>query len=242
MKNILFSILMIASFNVCAQKFNLGITFQYHILKQVAVDSDVIVGKNSYSLYYVRDNRWKFFSAGQSIVIGTVLQLDYKKLYFALEPSYNLNTYNYTVGYPVGASSFESITFKSLYFQIDLPLYVGYQFKSSNLIRYSVFAGVVPVIPYHIEFGLQSRAFDNPQRDYVWSGDLGGVLYDPKPYANTLVGLCLHFASLGKVDVRYLHRLGSTSEKYDVTFNTVGAGITYYLPLNLFKRKIYYED
>ena len=224
------------------QKLNVGITFQYHILKQVSVNTDVIQGNNSYSIYYVTDNRWKFFSAGQSIVIGTVFQLDYKKLYTAIEPSFNLNTYTYTVEYPVSPSKNEAITFQPLFFQLDIPLYVGYQFQSSRIFRYSFFAGGVIAIPYMAETDLKSKLTDNPQYEYFESSDMRNVLYDSKPYLNTLVGVCIHFASLGKVDIRYQHRLGSPSKNYDVTFNTVGASMTYYLPLNLFRKKIYYED
>jgi hypothetical protein len=227
---------------VCAQKLSVGITFQYHILKQVNIKSDFVRGNNSYSIYYVTDNRWKFFSAGQSIVVGTVLQLDYKRFYVTLEPSYNLNTYTYTVEYPVSPMKNEKITYQPLFFQIDAPLYLGYQFQSSRFLRYSFFGGVVPTIPYHVEYQIKSKLIENPQYDYFNNGDMENILYDGKPYLSGLLGFCVHFASLGKVDVRYQHRFGSPSTKYEVVFNTVGASLTYYLPLNLLKKKIYYEE
>jgi hypothetical protein len=235
-------LLTLMSFYSFGQKLNVGITFQYHVLKQVSVNADVIQGNNSYSIYYIRDNRWKFFSAGQSIVIGTVFQLDYKKLYAAIEPSFNLNTYTYTVEYPISPVKNESITFQPLFFQLDFPLYAGYQFQSSRIFRYSFFAGGVVAVPYVAESQLKSRLIDNPQEEYFEAADMRNVLYDGKPYLNTLVGVCIHFASLGKVDIRYQHRLGSPSQNYDVKFNTVGASLTYYLPLNLLRKKIYYED
>ena len=81
---ILFFILTVP---VSAQHVNVGMTFQYLILKQVGVASDEIIPQGSFNYYKVNDNRWKFFSAGQSFVIGTIVQLDYKKVYFAIEPS-----------------------------------------------------------------------------------------------------------------------------------------------------------
>jgi hypothetical protein len=240
-------VIILAGLFICvsglkAQKLNVGITFQYHVLKQVNVKSDFVTGNNSYSIYYIKDNRWKFFSAGQSIVVGMVFQLDYKRLYAAIEPSYNLNTYTYTVEYPISPSKNEEITFQPLFFQIDVPLYLGYQFQSSRFLRYSIFAGVVPAIPYYVEYQLKSKLIENPQYDYFNNGDMQNILYDGKPYLSSLVGFSVHFASLGKIDVRYQHRFGSPSIKYDVVFNTVGASVTYYLPLSLLKKRIYYED
>lgn len=235
-------VLLLLSSYANAQKLNVGITFQYHVLKQVKVDSDVIKGAYSYSLYYVKDNGWKFFSAGQSIVIGTVLQLDYKRFYATIEPSYNLNTYNYVVEYPVEPGRNEQINFQPLLFQVDVPFYFGFQFKSSTFVRYSFFAGGVAVVPYFINYQLRSRLADNPQYDYFHSGDMRNILYDTEPYFNTLLGFGVHFASLGKIDLRYQHRIGSPGDVYTVTFNTVGAAITYYLPLDLKRKKIYYED
>jgi hypothetical protein len=241
-KTFLIVCVLLAGFYGNAQRLNVGITFQYLILKQVKVDSDILAGSKSYSLYYVKDNRWKFFSAGQSIIIGTVMQLDYKKLYMVLEPSFDLNTYNYTVHYPIAPGRDERLNFQTLFLQVDVPFYIGYQFGATNLIRYSVFAGGVLVLPYAINYDLKSKAFDNPQYDYFNSRDMENILYNGNKYANTLVGFCLHFANLGKVDLRYQHRINSPSEQYAVSFNSVGVGITYYLSVNLRKKKIYYED
>src|ERR1043166_2185032 len=106
MKRLLFSVLIMISFQgVLAQHVNVGFTFQYLILKQVEVKSDQIIAARSYSLYKVIDNRWKFFSAGQSLVVGTIAQVDFKKFYFGIEPSFELNTYKYYVGYPISATA-----------------------------------------------------------------------------------------------------------------------------------------
>ena len=233
---------VLSSYVVSAQRLNVGITFQYNILKQVKVDSDIIKGTRSYSIYHVYNNDWKFFSAGQSIIIGTVLQLDYKKLYIVVEPSFDLNTYNYSVNYPVGPQSYERLNFQTLFMQMDVPFYAGYQFGSGSFLRYSVFGGAVVVMPYSLGYSFKSKETDNPQYDYFDSGDMADILYTKKKYINSLLGFCLHFAHLGKVDFRYQHRLGSPSSQYPVTFNSAGFGITYYLPVNLRKKKIYYED
>lgn len=227
---------------VHSQRLNVGFTFQYLVLKQVKVDADVVYGSNSYSLYYVKDNRWKLFSAGQSIVVGTVIQLDYKKLYIALEPSFDLNTYQYRLDYPLSAQKYEHLNFQTLFMQTDIPLYAGFQLKSSNLVRYSIFAGVDYMMPFVIETDLSSRLVDNPQYMTYNSGDLNEILYNVKPYLNSLVGIGFHFASLVKLDVRYIHRLNSPGVQYNTTFNTIGVALTYYLPLSFRKRKIYYED
>lgn len=242
-RNILtLSLILCSAFSSVGQRLNVGITFQYLILKQVKVDADVIEGAHSHSLYEVTDNRWKFFSAGQSIIIGTVVQMDYKKLYGVIEPSFNLNTYNYTVQYPLSPEKEERLNFKTLFLQVDVPLYVGYQFGATNLLRYSVFAGAVLVFPYKLENSFQSQASETVQEANFNASDMENILSDGNKYANALVGFCLHFASLGKVDIRYHHRLGSPGEKYKVDFHSLGFGITYYLPLNLRKKKIYYED
>jgi hypothetical protein len=44
------------------------------------------------------------------------------------------------------------------------------------------------------------------------------------------------------VDVRYKHRLDSPGVQYKTSFNTIGIALTYFLPLNLLKKKIYYEE
>lgn len=235
-------LLLVISVSLKAQRLKVGITFQYHILKQVKVDADIIKGAKSYSLYYVTDNRLKFFSAGQSMVIGTILQLDYKKFYFGIEPSYNLNTYNYTVDYPLTPQRNERLNFQVLFFQIDTPFYLGYQFQSSNIFRYSFFAGGVVCAPYHVQYQLTSKLKDNPQQGYFHAGDMEGILYNEPPYLNALAGFGIHFASLGRIDIRYQYRLKSPGDEYKVNFHTLGFGLTYYLPINLLNKKIYYED
>lgn len=227
---------------VSAQRINAGITFQYLILKQVKVNSDVIRGSNSYALYKVKDNGWKFFSAGQSIIIGTVLQLDYKKFYAVVEPSFDLNTYNYSVYYPVAEGMDERLVFQTLFLQMDCPLYVGYQFAATNLIRYSAFAGAAAIVPYAINVDLQSKDFDNPQYNYFSTRDMEGILYSETPYLKSLIGFCFHFANLGKLDVRYLARLKSPGKVYATSFNSVGVAMTFYLPLHFRKKTVFYED
>lgn len=242
-KRILLSLLLLASVHLThGQRVGVGFTFQYHFLKQVKLEAEMVEGTHSYSQYQVRDNRWKFFSAGQSIVIGTVLQIDYKKFYAVIEPSFDLNTYNYSLYYPVSPEKDERLNFHTLFFQADVPFYLGYQFGATNLIRYSAFAGAVLVLPYMLEYSFQSREIENPQEDYFNSADMDNILYSRSKYVNALAGFCLHFASLGKIDIRYQYRLGSPGEKYPVSFHSVGFGLTYYLPLNLRKKRIYYED
>ncbi|HEX8039300.1 MAG TPA: hypothetical protein VF490_09110 [Chryseosolibacter sp.] len=241
-------LILISVFFSCAgltgygQRLNLGLTFQYHVLKQVKIDAPMVAGTHSYSQYLVKDNRWKFFSAGQSIVIGTVLQVDYKKIYAVVEPSFDLNTYNYSLYYPTAPGVDERLSFHTLFYQVDVPIYIGYQFGSTNLIRYSVFAGGVFAFPYFLEYSFQSKALENPQEEYFNSADMDNILYSREGYANALLGFCLHFASLGKVDVRYQYRLGSPGDTYPVSFHTVGMGLTFYLPLKLRKKTIYYEE
>lgn len=237
---ILFCLVMMFS-SAPAQRLNLGVTFQYLILKQVSIDAPVLEGTQSYSLYYNGDNSWKFFSAGQSMIIGTVVQLDYKRMYLAVEPSFDLNTYNYSVEYPTGPGRNENLVFKTLFFQVDVPVYVGVQLASSNVIRYSVFAGVVPVFPYHIEYSLQARETDNIQEAYFNAEDMHNILGNAEPYTNALVGFSFHFASLGKIDMRYHHRLQSPGLEYPAQFRSAGLAMTYYLPLSFRKKRIYYE-
>ena len=237
---ILFSILIVP---VSAQHLNVGMTFQYLILKQVGVAGDEIIPQGSFNYYKVNDNRWKFFSAGQSFVIGTIVQLDYKKVYFAIEPSYELNTYDYTVKYLLSPTKDEKVSFKTLYFQLEAPVYMGYQFASSTIVRYSVFAGAEPVFPYHLQTSFNGADKDPSLYSRYGANDMRNILYNnDKLYWNSLVGIGFHFASLGKVDVRYKHRLSSPGVEYKATFNTIGIALTYFLPLNLLKKKIYYEE
>jgi hypothetical protein len=227
---------------VSGQHLNVGMTFQYLILKQVGVASDAIIPQGSFNYYKVDDNRWKFFSAGQSFVIGTIVQLDYKKVFFAIEPSYELNTYDYTVKYPLSPTANEKITFKTLYFQLEAPVYMGYQFASSTIVRYSVFAGAEPVFPYHLQTSFNSADKDPSLYSRYGVYDMKNILYNDQLYWNSLVGIGFHFASLGRVDVRYKHRLDSPGAQYKTSFTTIGIALTYFLPLNLLKKKIYYEE
>lgn len=237
---ILFGVM--AATGVMAQRFNVGVTFQYLIMKQVAVEGDHIIPDGSFNYYKINDNNWKIFSAGQSIVIGTIAQLDYKKFYFAIEPSFELNTYNYSVKYALSPTVDETVTFKTLFFQIEAPIYVGYQFASSNLIRYSFFAGAEPVYPYHLETRFADEDNDQTISNRYGSYDMNNILYSTGLYWNSVVGLGVHFAGLVRVDIRYKHRLDSPGDVYKASFNTVGFGLTYYLPLSLLKKKIYYEE
>ena len=240
MKRFFISILLAVAFShLAAQHVNVGFTFQYLILKQVEVKSDQIVATRSYNLYNVIDNRWKFFTAGQSLVVGTILQVDVKKFYFGIEPSFELNTYEYYVGYPTSPTSYDKVRFHTLFLQVDVPVYIGYMFKSSNLFRYSFYAGASPVIPYSL--GAQVKGEQAAYNRYDWA-DMYNILYSTKPYLNSVNGFAIHFASLGRLDFRYVHRLGSPGPNYQTTFNTVGAGLTFFLPLHLFKKKVYYEE
>ncbi len=235
-------IVFLAALSAGAQHFNVGVTFQYLIMKQVEVQSDHIIPAGSFNYYRVDDNRWKFFGAGQSFVIGTIAQLDYKKFYIAVEPSYELNTYNYAVKYDLSPTMAETVTFKTLYFQFEAPIYIGYQFASANLMRYSIFAGAEPVIPYHLQLQLSDEDKDPTVYNRYGTYDMQNVLYSNGAYWNTVVGIGFHFASLVRVDIRYKHRLDSPGEVYRASFNTVGFGLTYFLPLNLLKKKVYYEE
>lgn len=242
-KNLILALLpLIFTHPSAAQRLNVGFTFQYHILKQVKIEADMIEGAHSFSQYEIRDNGWKFFSAGQSIVIGTVLQMNYKQFYAVVEPSFDLNTYNYYVYYPLSPGRDERLNFRTLFMQADLPLYAGFQFGATNLIRYSLFAGAVLVLPYRLEYAIQSRDETDPPEEYFNSADMDNIIYGRSKYLNALAGFCLHFASLGKADIRYQYRLGSPGEVYPVVFHTVGFGLTYYLPMNLRKKKIYYDE
>lgn len=236
-KLMLISFFFITSFTE-AQHLNLGFTFQYLILKQVKVSSDKIIPSASYSYYNVVDNDWKFFAAGQSLVVGTIAQLDFKKFYVAIEPSFELNTYEYFVTYDLSPTENERIRFHTLYLQVEAPMYVGYQFKTSNIFRFSIFAGAGPVMPYKIQVSVK----DQSQAERYGVYDMKDILYSDKPYWNSVAGIAMHFANLGRLDIRYVHRLNSPGEKYKATFNSVGAGLTFFLPLNLFKKKVYYEE
>jgi len=239
MRTLLISTLMLLAITVSAQHVNLGFTFQYHVLKQVEVNANQIVAARTYSLYNVIDNRWKFFNAGQSLVVGTIVQIDFKKFYVGVEPSFELNTYEYHVGYTTSPTVQENIRFHTLFLQVEMPMYLGYMFKASNLFRYSFYAGGSPVVPYHLEASVIGD--QNASQRFDWQ-DMNSILYTSRPYLNGVAGFAIHFASLGRLDVRYVHRLGSPGPQYQTTFNTIGAGLTFFLPLHLYKKKIYYEE
>src|SRR5688572_12560874 len=137
--------------NSFAQSFNAGFIFQYHFMKQIDVNSETIAGTFSHNIFNVKENNWKAFGAGQSIVVGMMAQLDYKKFYLTTELSYNLNTYRYTLYYTIAPDIEEKVHFKTLYQQLEIPLYLGYQFQSTNLVRYSVFAGALVSVPMLID-------------------------------------------------------------------------------------------
>ncbi len=225
-----------------SQHLNLGITFQYLILKQVRVNSDHIIPYTSYNYYKVTDNRWKFFSAGQSFVIGAVAQLDIKKFYFGIEPSGELNSYDYTVEYPLTSTKSEMVSFKTVFNQINLPVYLGYQFKTSDFLRYSFYAGAGPVFPLHFEASVRNESKDPAVGDRYYWKDMDGILYTTHSYWNAVAGLGIHFASLGRFDIRYVNRLGSPGSQYSTSIRSVGIGLTFFLPLHLLKKKIYYEE
>jgi len=249
MKRLLIILLFVGG-NSFGQRLSVGITFQYLMVKQVKLNQSLIPGATSYTLYQANDNRWKVFSAGQSIVIGTVVQLSYKKFYVAAEPEYELNTYNYTVKYPLSPTSDESVTFKTLFFQTNLPLYIGFQVHSSEVIRYSIFAGASGVLPYHLELTLKETNNDPSVYNRYSVSDFRNILYNDKPYVNTLLGVGINFASLFRMDIRYLHRLGYpgelvnsiTGQPNKATFNTLGVGLTFFLPMDLLKKRIYNEE
>jgi hypothetical protein len=141
---VLFNILLLTGLTeTSAQSFSAGFIFQYHILKQIDVNSNTITGTFSHDIFKVKENNWKVFAAGQSVVVGMMAQLDYKKFYLTTELSYNLNTYRYGLFYSIAPSEEEKVIFETLYFQIEVPLYLGYQFQSTNLVRYSVFGGAL---------------------------------------------------------------------------------------------------
>lgn len=241
-KVVLFNILLLTGLNeTCAQSFSAGFIFQYHILKQIDVNSNTVTGTFSHDIFKVKENNWKVFAAGQSVVVGMIAQLDYKKFYLTTELSYNLNTYRYALFYSIAPSEEEKVIFETLYFQIEVPLYLGYQFQSTNLVRYSVFGGALVTIPWNIQTTLDESNDVNIYDRYD-SNDLRYILYDDQPYLSSIVGFGVHIASLAKVDLRYIHRFSSPGDVYDVKFNTVGIALTYYLPLSLRKKRIYYEE
>jgi hypothetical protein len=224
------------------QSFNAGFHFQYHILKQIDVDAHTITGTYSHEQFKVKENNWKSFAAGQSIVVGMMTQMDYKKFYLTMELSFNLNTYRYSLFYPIGPSKDERVNFKTLYQQMEVPLYLGYQFQSTNLIRYSFFGGAMINVPVLIQTFFDDSKEDRRFQERYDLNDLRYILYNNDPYFSGMFGLGIHIARLAKVDLRYIHRFGSPGDVYDVKFNTIGISFTYYLPLDLKKQKFYYEE
>lgn len=235
------SILLTVAPATYAQSFNAGFIFQYHFLKQVDVNASTITGTFSRDLFAARDNNWRAFSAGQSVVVGMMAQLDYKKFYLTTELSYNLNTYRYTLYYSLAPDKEEKVIFKTLYQQTEIPVYLGYQFQSTNLVRYSIFGGALVSVPMLIEELFEEQSGEDLYARYNPS-DLRFIMHDDKPYLSSIVGLSIHIASLAKVDARYIHRFNSPGNEYEVRFNTIGFALTYYLPLNLKKKRIYYEE
>lgn len=236
------SILIIFNGVVYAQSFNAGFVFQYHVLKKIELNTPTVEGTYSHDLFYVKENKWKAFGAGQSILIGMMAEMDYKKFYAAVELNFNLNTYRYALYYPLSPSSEEKVIFETLYQEMNIPIYVGYQFQSTNLVRYSIFGGMFPSIPLLIQVGFEeSNRFNSSFSDRYSINDMRYILYNDDPYLNGMIGFGIHIASLAKVDVRYIKRLNSPGSTYDVKFNTVGLAFTYYLPLHLKKKRFYYE-
>lgn len=236
-------LLVTASNSLFAQSFNVGFIFQYHVLKQIDVKANTITGTYSHDQFTVKENNWKAFAAGQSVVVGMMAQMNYKKFYLTTEVSFNLNTYRYNLFYPITPDVDEKVTFETLYFQWEFPLYLGYQFQSTNLVRYSVFGGGIVTFPWSIGStieGLENQ--DENLYDRYSRNDMRYILYNDDPYLSGIVGFGIHIASLAKVDVRYIHRLGNPGPDYKVDFNTVGIAFTYFFPLHLTKKRIYYED
>lgn len=225
-----------------AQNFNVGVTFQYLVLKQVSVDASTIFPTGSYNYYKVYDNNWKFFNGGQSIIIGLVAQLDYKRFYLTFEPAFELNTYDYRVSYPLTNTTNDIVSFRTTYMQYNFPLYLGYQFGSSTVLRFSVFAGAEVSVPMVLQIGFNDSGSPYNPYDRYGLYDMKNVIYDDGgPYFSGLAGIGIHFASLFRVDIRYKHRLDYPGEEYNATFHAFGLGLTYYLPLRLLKQKVYYE-
>lgn len=243
MRRLFFAGILFGALQLQAQNFNVGVTFQYYVLKQVRVDASTIFPSGSYNYYRVFDNNWKLFSGGQSIVIGLVAQLEYKRAYVTFEPSFELNTYDYRVSYPLTNTTDDIVSFRTTYLQYDFPLYAGYQFSTSNVLRFSVFAGAEVVAPFVVQVSLgdSGSAFDPYDRYGLY--DMKNIIYNAEPvYFNGLAGIGIHFASLFRVELRYKYRLDTPGDLYRANFQSVGFGLTYYLPLRLLKQKVYYED
>jgi hypothetical protein len=230
----------IIAFASTAQHFNLGLNFQFCPYRQVKVDADKVIGTYSHDLFFVKDNSWKVYSA--TYLLGLEVQMDYKKFYAMTGLYYNLNTFNYDFYFPVSPQEDEKVTFQTIYFQLDVPLAVGYQFFSSGIYRVSLLGGVIPSFPYNVSNNFVGSDANNNFYIRYSNVDMRNILFDGKPYVNEMFGLGLHIASLAKFDVRYQQRLGSPSDQYNVSYKTLGISLTFYLPLNLRKKNIFYEE
>ena len=240
MRRLFTMVFCLLAFCALAQRLNLGLNFQFCPYRQIKVDADKVLGTYSHDLYYVKDNGWKPYAA--TFILGAELQMDYKKFYGLLGLYYNLNTFNYALYFPVSPQTDEKVTFQTIYFQIDVPLAVGYQFFSSSIYRLSIIGGAIPSIPYGISNNFVGSSKANNFYSRYSNVDMRNILFDGKPYVSEMLGFCLHIASLAKFDVRYQQRIGSPSSLYNVSYKTVGISLTFYLPLNLRKKKIYYEE
>lgn len=231
---------LVVTMTASAQHFNLGLNFQFCPARQVKVDADKVMGTYSHDLYLVKDNRWKIYSA--TYLLGVELQMDYKKLYAMTGLYYNLNTFDYDLYYPISPETDEKVTFQTIYFQLDVPLVLGYQFFSSGIYRVSLLGGAIPSFPYNISNNFVGSNSNNNFYSRYPNVDMRNVLFDGKPFVNEVLGIGLHIASLAKFDVRYQQRIGSPSDQYKVSYKTLGISLTFYLPLNLRKKNIFYEE
>ena len=220
-----------------AQTFNIVPVLNYHFLKQINVDESALTGYYTGAIYKLKENNWKLISGGQSISIGGMGQMNYKRFYLVLETAYCLNMYQYSV-FRVTAGQEEQLSFKAFYQQIDLPLYLGYQFKSSNFVRYSVFGGIMFSKPIRYTENFFEGGDSLTEHDKY---DLNYVIFFNDEYLNSIVGFAVHVANITKIDIRYIHRLKSSSDIYNVKFSTIGFAFTFNLS-NKWKKKIYREE
>jgi hypothetical protein len=240
MRQIITILCIFLSWSIMAQRFSLGLNFQYSPFRQIKIDAETVMGTYSHDIFLVKNNGPTIYSA--SFLLGAELQMDYKKFYAITGLYYNLNTFDYALYYPISPEVDEEVTFQNIYFELDLPVLVGYQFLSTGLYRVSFLGGVIPSLPYNLSANLKGSTPGNNLYDRYSNLDMRDILYNGKPYMNGLVGLGLHIASLAKFDVRYQQQLGSPSKQYQVSIKTIGISLTFYLPLNLRKKRIYYEE
>jgi hypothetical protein len=240
MRLVIVMLCVFLSWSTLAQRFSMGLNFQYSPLRQINVDADKVMGTYSHDIFQVKNKGWDIYSA--YFLLGAELQMDYKKFYATLGLYYNLNTFNYSLYYPISPEADEKVTFQNIYFELDVPVLVGYQFLSSGIYRVSVLGGVVPSLPYNLSANLKGSTSNNNYYARYSNLDMKDILYNGNPYVNGLVGVGLHIASLAKFDVRYQQQIGSPSKQYQVSIQTIGISLTFYLPLNLRKKRIYYEE